>query len=110
MLRLQGLVEMDTEATGLRFSLTPTEASGLVPSVQPGREELCCAFLCGYFSPSFCFRRLNDPSVVTPFSRDDRGQTPLHVAALCGMWPWAGFCEGKRMVPHRLVETQVMGY
>nr|XP_017522677.2 ankyrin repeat domain-containing protein 27 isoform X2 [Manis javanica] len=28
--------------------------------------------------------RLNDPSVVTPFSRDDRGQTPLHVAALCG--------------------------
>ncbi|XP_053522555.1 ankyrin repeat domain-containing protein 27 isoform X8 [Artibeus jamaicensis] len=29
-------------------------------------------------------RRLNDPSVVTPFSRDDRGHTPLHVAALCG--------------------------
>ncbi|KAM9607844.1 ankyrin repeat domain-containing protein 27 isoform 2-T2 [Trichechus inunguis] len=28
--------------------------------------------------------RLNDPSVVTPFSRDDRGQTPLHVAAVCG--------------------------
>lgn len=28
--------------------------------------------------------RLNDPSIVTPFSRDDRGQTPLHVAALCG--------------------------
>ncbi|XP_015352420.1 ankyrin repeat domain-containing protein 27 isoform X5 [Marmota marmota marmota] len=28
--------------------------------------------------------RLNDPSVVTPFSRDDRGHTPLHVAALCG--------------------------
>ncbi|XP_046889460.1 ankyrin repeat domain-containing protein 27 [Hypomesus transpacificus] len=28
--------------------------------------------------------RLNDPSVVTPFSRDDRGYTPLHVAALCG--------------------------
>ncbi|KAK2492495.1 hypothetical protein MC885_007928 [Smutsia gigantea] len=26
--------------------------------------------------------RLNDPSVVTPFSRDDRGHTPLHVAAL----------------------------
>ncbi|XP_039322355.1 ankyrin repeat domain-containing protein 27 isoform X2 [Saimiri boliviensis] len=28
--------------------------------------------------------RLNDPSVVTPFSRDDRGHTPLHVAALYG--------------------------
>ncbi|KAM6937846.1 uncharacterized protein ankrd27 [Xenentodon cancila] len=28
--------------------------------------------------------RLNDLSVVTPFSRDDRGYTPLHVAALCG--------------------------
>ncbi|XP_062966296.1 ankyrin repeat domain-containing protein 27 isoform X2 [Cynocephalus volans] len=28
--------------------------------------------------------RLNDPSVVTPFSRDERGHTPLHVAALCG--------------------------
>lgn len=39
---------------------------------------------------SLCFRRLNDPSVVTPFSRDDRGHTPLHVAALCGMWSWVG--------------------
>ncbi|XP_041966850.1 ankyrin repeat domain-containing protein 27 isoform X3 [Alosa sapidissima] len=28
--------------------------------------------------------RLNDPSVITPFSRDDRGYTPLHVAAFCG--------------------------
>uniref|UniRef100_A0AAX7TDC8 VPS9 domain-containing protein n=1 Tax=Astatotilapia calliptera TaxID=8154 RepID=A0AAX7TDC8_ASTCA len=28
--------------------------------------------------------RLNDPSIVTPFSRDDRGYTPLHVAAHCG--------------------------
>ncbi|XP_034390842.1 LOW QUALITY PROTEIN: ankyrin repeat domain-containing protein 27 [Cyclopterus lumpus] len=28
--------------------------------------------------------RLNDPSVVTPFSRDDRGYTPLHAAAICG--------------------------
>ncbi|XP_029951992.1 ankyrin repeat domain-containing protein 27-like [Salarias fasciatus] len=28
--------------------------------------------------------RLNDPSVVTPLSRDDRGYTPLHVAAVCG--------------------------
>ncbi|KAL4642171.1 ankyrin repeat domain-containing protein 27-like isoform X1 [Arapaima gigas] len=28
--------------------------------------------------------KLNDPSIVTPFSRDDRGYTPLHVAAVCG--------------------------
>ncbi|KAF4095375.1 hypothetical protein G5714_024453 [Onychostoma macrolepis] len=28
--------------------------------------------------------RLNDPSIVTPFSRDDQGYTPLHVAAICG--------------------------
>ncbi|XP_068595462.1 ankyrin repeat domain-containing protein 27 [Brachionichthys hirsutus] len=28
--------------------------------------------------------RLNDPSVITPFSRDDQGYTPLHTAALCG--------------------------
>ncbi|XP_029288904.1 ankyrin repeat domain-containing protein 27 isoform X2 [Cottoperca gobio] len=28
--------------------------------------------------------RLNDPSIVTPFSRDDRGYTPLHVAAIYG--------------------------
>nr|XP_033941738.1 LOW QUALITY PROTEIN: ankyrin repeat domain-containing protein 27 [Pseudochaenichthys georgianus] len=27
---------------------------------------------------------LNDPSIVTPFSRDDRGYTPLHVAAIYG--------------------------
>ncbi|KAL2093046.1 hypothetical protein ACEWY4_010358 [Coilia grayii] len=28
--------------------------------------------------------RLNDPSIITSLSRDDRGYTPLHVAALCG--------------------------
>uniref|UniRef100_A0A667YUW0 Ankyrin repeat domain 27 n=1 Tax=Myripristis murdjan TaxID=586833 RepID=A0A667YUW0_9TELE len=28
--------------------------------------------------------RLNDPNIVTPFSRDERGYTPLHVAAVCG--------------------------
>ncbi|KAF3706070.1 Ankyrin repeat domain-containing protein 27 VPS9 domain-containing protein [Channa argus] len=28
--------------------------------------------------------KLNDPSIVTPFSRDDRGYTPLHAAAICG--------------------------
>lgn len=53
------------------------------------RRRLCSAV--PQVSLSFlCFRRLNDPSVVTPFSRDDRGHTPLHVAALCGMWSWMG--------------------
>uniref|UniRef100_A0A8C5T6N9 Ankyrin repeat domain 27 n=1 Tax=Malurus cyaneus samueli TaxID=2593467 RepID=A0A8C5T6N9_9PASS len=28
--------------------------------------------------------KLNDPSIITPFSRDDRGYTPLHIAAICG--------------------------
>ncbi|XP_053126363.1 ankyrin repeat domain-containing protein 27 isoform X2 [Hemicordylus capensis] len=28
--------------------------------------------------------KLNDPSIVTPFSRDDRGFTPLHIAAIYG--------------------------
>ncbi|XP_061780711.1 uncharacterized protein ankrd27 isoform X2 [Nerophis lumbriciformis] len=28
--------------------------------------------------------KLNDPSIITSFSRDDRGYTPLHVAAVCG--------------------------
>uniref|UniRef100_A0A8D2L4N5 Ankyrin repeat domain 27 n=1 Tax=Varanus komodoensis TaxID=61221 RepID=A0A8D2L4N5_VARKO len=28
--------------------------------------------------------KLNDPSIVTPFSRDDQGFTPLHIAAICG--------------------------
>uniref|UniRef100_A0A3B4BHC3 VPS9 domain-containing protein n=1 Tax=Periophthalmus magnuspinnatus TaxID=409849 RepID=A0A3B4BHC3_9GOBI len=27
---------------------------------------------------------LNDPTIITPFSRDDRGYTPLHVTAICG--------------------------
>lgn len=39
--------------------------------------------------------RLNDPSVVTPFSRDDRGQTPLHVAALCGQASLIDFLVSK---------------
>lgn len=29
-------------------------------------------------------RRLNNLAIVTPFSRDDRGYTPLHAAAACG--------------------------
>ncbi|XP_073163935.1 ankyrin repeat domain-containing protein 27 isoform X1 [Lepidochelys kempii] len=28
--------------------------------------------------------KMNDPSIVTPFSRDDRGYTPLHIAAIYG--------------------------
>uniref|UniRef100_A0A3B5L401 Uncharacterized protein n=1 Tax=Xiphophorus couchianus TaxID=32473 RepID=A0A3B5L401_9TELE len=39
------------------------------------------------FVCSVCFdaqHRLNDLSIITPFSRDDRGHTPLHAAAMCG--------------------------
>ncbi|KAM5236178.1 ankyrin repeat domain-containing protein 27 [Ctenodactylus gundi] len=42
--------------------------------------------------------RLNDPSVVTPFSRDDRGHTPLHVAALCGQASLIDFLVSKGSV------------
>nr|KAF6285197.1 ankyrin repeat domain 27 [Myotis myotis] len=42
--------------------------------------------------------RLNDPSVVTPFSRDDRGHTPLHVAALCGQASLIDFLVSKGAV------------
>ncbi|KAM9301991.1 ankyrin repeat domain-containing protein 27 [Gastrophryne carolinensis] len=30
--------------------------------------------------------KLNDTSIVTPLSRDDRGYTPLHIAAYCGQF------------------------
>uniref|UniRef100_A0A3Q3XF11 VPS9 domain-containing protein n=1 Tax=Mola mola TaxID=94237 RepID=A0A3Q3XF11_MOLML len=39
-------------------------------------HPLCSCDLC-----DLQLSRLNDPSIVTPFSRDDRGYTPLHVAA-----------------------------
>ncbi|XP_057566673.1 ankyrin repeat domain-containing protein 27 isoform X1 [Hippopotamus amphibius kiboko] len=42
--------------------------------------------------------RLNDPSIVTPFSRDDRGHTPLHVAALCGQASLIDFLVSKGAV------------
>lgn len=71
------------DAVGDPAWITP-EVCLLVPGPQHVHASV-------YFSVfSFPFRRLNDPSVVTPFSRDDRGHTPLHVAALCGMW--SGLC------------------
>lgn len=81
--------------------------NSVLQSQDPGmarlvRERFCHAIPRVYFPvSSLCFRRLNDPSVVTPFSRDDRGHTPLHVAALCGMWSWAGLCgfESKKIEP-----------
>ncbi|XP_027898184.1 ankyrin repeat domain-containing protein 27 isoform X2 [Xiphophorus couchianus] len=43
-------------------------------------HPLCSCDLCdGHLSG-----RLNDLSIITPFSRDDRGHTPLHAAAMCG--------------------------
>lgn len=59
---------------------------------------LPCLSLLYFSTSSFCFRRLNDPSVVTPFSRDDRGQTPLHVAALCGQASLIDFLVSKGAV------------
>ncbi|KAM6926714.1 ankyrin repeat domain-containing protein 27 isoform 2-T2 [Lycodopsis pacificus] len=43
--------------------------------------------------------RLNDPSIVTPFSRDDRGYTPLHAAAICGQAKLIDLlvCKGARV-------------
>ncbi|XP_029009075.1 ankyrin repeat domain-containing protein 27 [Betta splendens] len=43
-------------------------------------HPLCSCDLCDLQQSG----RLNDPSIVTPFSRDDRGYTPLHAAAVCG--------------------------
>ncbi|XP_078526494.1 ankyrin repeat domain-containing protein 27 isoform X2 [Lissotriton helveticus] len=40
--------------------------------------------------------KLNDPSIVTPFSRDDRGYTPLHIAAICGQAPFIDLLVSKR--------------
>ncbi|KAM4733686.1 ankyrin repeat domain-containing protein 27 isoform 2-T2 [Anableps anableps] len=43
-------------------------------------HPLCSCDLCdGHLSG-----RLNNLSIITPLSRDDRGYTPLHVAAICG--------------------------
>ncbi|KAK5866823.1 hypothetical protein PBY51_011367 [Eleginops maclovinus] len=43
-------------------------------------HPLCSCDLCDFQVSG----RLNDSSIVTPFSRDDRGYTPLHVAAIYG--------------------------
>lgn len=40
--------------------------------------------------------KLNDPSIVTPFSRDDRGYTPLHIAAICGQATFIDLLVSKR--------------
>ncbi|KAM4018029.1 ankyrin repeat domain-containing protein 27 isoform 2-T3 [Anomaloglossus baeobatrachus] len=40
--------------------------------------------------------KLNDTSIVTPLSRDDRGYTPLHIAAICGQYQFIDLliCKG----------------
>lgn len=43
-------------------------------------HPLCSCDLCDVHLSG----RLNDLSIITPFSRDDRGYTPLHAAAVCG--------------------------
>uniref|UniRef100_A0A8C6K2T2 Uncharacterized protein n=1 Tax=Melopsittacus undulatus TaxID=13146 RepID=A0A8C6K2T2_MELUD len=39
--------------------------------------------------------KLNDPSIITPFSRDDRGYTPLHITAICGQTSLVDFLVAK---------------
>ncbi|XP_051546305.1 ankyrin repeat domain-containing protein 27-like isoform X3 [Myxocyprinus asiaticus] len=54
-----------------------------IESEEEGRKmchPLCSCDTCDLYISG----RLNDPSIVTPFSRDDRGYTPLHFVAICG--------------------------
>ncbi|XP_061578218.1 ankyrin repeat domain-containing protein 27 isoform X2 [Cololabis saira] len=61
------------------------EVERLLREAEGDRDVRMCHPLC---SCDLCdvqlSGRLNDLSIVTPFSRDDRGYTPLHVAAICG--------------------------
>ncbi|XP_013889205.1 ankyrin repeat domain-containing protein 27 [Austrofundulus limnaeus] len=62
-----------------------TEVEHLLSEGQADKDVKMCHPLC---SCDICdgqlSGRLNDLSIVTPFSRDDRGYTPLHAAAVCG--------------------------
>ncbi|XP_009083349.1 PREDICTED: ankyrin repeat domain-containing protein 27 [Acanthisitta chloris] len=42
--------------------------------------------------------KLNDPSIITAFSRDDRGYTPLHIAAICGQTSFVDLLVAKGAV------------
>ncbi|XP_075694547.1 ankyrin repeat domain-containing protein 27 isoform X2 [Rhinoderma darwinii] len=48
--------------------------------VQKMCHPLCSCDCCDKLASG----KLNDISIVTPLSRDDRGYTPLHIAAICG--------------------------
>ncbi|NXS01770.1 ANR27 protein, partial [Oxylabes madagascariensis] len=51
---------------------------------QMSTAPIDCLFKVNSFYGRICmYLKLNDPSIITPFSRDDRGYTPLHIAAIC---------------------------
>ncbi|XP_018425507.1 PREDICTED: ankyrin repeat domain-containing protein 27 [Nanorana parkeri] len=51
-------------------------------AVQKMCHPLCSCDSCDKLASG----KLNDTSIVTPLSRDDRGYTPLHIAAICGQY------------------------
>ncbi|XP_040185396.1 ankyrin repeat domain-containing protein 27 isoform X2 [Rana temporaria] len=51
-------------------------------AVQKMCHPLCSCDSCDKLASG----KLNDISIVTPLSRDDRGYTPLHIAAICGQY------------------------
>ncbi|KAM5138133.1 ankyrin repeat domain-containing protein 27 [Mantella aurantiaca] len=51
-------------------------------AVQKMCHPLCSCDTCDKLASG----KLNDTSLVTPLSRDDRGYTPLHIAAICGQY------------------------
>ncbi|XP_027286095.1 ankyrin repeat domain-containing protein 27 isoform X3 [Cricetulus griseus] len=74
-----------------------TEVGRLLSQDDQDKDALqkMCHPLCSCEDCEKLVSGLNDPSVVTPFSRDDRGQTPLHVAALCGQASLIDFLVSK---------------
>uniref|UniRef100_A0A8C5HQQ6 VPS9 domain-containing protein n=1 Tax=Gouania willdenowi TaxID=441366 RepID=A0A8C5HQQ6_GOUWI len=62
-----------------------TEVERLLSEGEADEDVRMCHPLCSCdLCDSHLSGRLNDPSVITPFSRDERGYTPLHAAATCG--------------------------
>ncbi|XP_054631968.1 ankyrin repeat domain-containing protein 27 isoform X2 [Dunckerocampus dactyliophorus] len=69
-------------ANGSEAEVERLLSKGEAASEDDGRtcHPLCSCHLCDLQLSG----KLNNPSIITPFSRDDRSYTPLHVAAICG--------------------------